>query len=163
MNVRHNVEHVSTPFDIAASVPCSHIVDTQRMKPIVCHVSCIALNCDAFLAECCTAIYPVMTGPPDFIYNTRTVTYRGLNYLDFYFTCRVYYATQTAVTGDDGSRFDVTLLANGLQVSQLKTTDSFNLDVVFTSQEHIGLFDQTVIIMLQIINLHCNNVDVQHV
>ena len=92
-----------------------------------------------------TALYPSNNIEPQLIGPViiNNVTFNGAGpYSDFYFICRINY---THTTTDDGARFDVVLTADGqLQETKIKTTDSTNLDVIFTSHELAGLFGKHV-------------------
>jgi len=84
-----------------------------------------------------------MTSPewigPLYVYN---VTYNSAGpYVDYYFICRVGYATSAT---DDGARFIVELTFDSQLTSITKTTTSSSLDVVFTAQDINSGFDKEV-------------------
>ena len=78
-----------------------------------------------------TVLYPMMNIPLFIGPLYKVSTYKGVNYTDFYFICRIQYPLQTV---DDGSRFFVGLAFNGPTATGRRyVTNSTSLDVIFTS------------------------------
>ena len=66
-------------------------------------------------------------------------TYNGIDYNDFYFICRIKYTGPPT----DIERFDVYLIADWWWHLH-KTTDAYNLDVIYTSSEVAQFFQSQV-------------------
>lgn len=89
-----------------------------------------------------TAAYPIMDGPPDFVYRTVPATYKRTPYTDYYFVCRIHYSP---VNGTDNSTFEIALVADGSNFAYpSKIAHADNLNVTFNSSEVSWAFGHTV-------------------
>lgn len=89
-----------------------------------------------------TVVFPVMDGPPEFIYRTESATYNGKSYNDFYVICRINY-TQTYA--NDSSTFEVALVTDSLELLYpRKIVHADGLDVKFNSSEVFLTLGHTV-------------------